>query len=168
MANIFLMVIILIRISNRILRPLPLPARPEGLNDGLRIFRCNAEEGPGGAFRCTPSLLPVSQGGNTHADHQGELGLRSPNSFPDRLDVLRCEFEPARRLRFPTMDPSRRLDAFHQFSEKFLFHRNSSSTNRELAQSIRHWLSPSIRSFYGFGVQITCLASRSTSDLKRA
>src|SRR3990172_4817054 len=39
---------------------------------------------------------------------------------------------------------------------------------KKLAYCIRHWLSPSIRGFYGFGVQFTCQTSRPDCDLKRA
>lgn len=66
---------------------------PKRFECGLRFFSRNTEEGPCGAFRDTPSLLSVSQGGHAHADHQREFGLRSSEAFSDRLDVFRREYE---------------------------------------------------------------------------
>ena len=87
----------------------------EGGGNGSRIPLSYPQKSASGAFRFAPSLLPVPQRRDAHADHPGELCLRLPQLRANRLDVDRVKLEDAAWLPFAAPNLARLPDALGQF-----------------------------------------------------
>ena len=61
--------------------------RVQGLNDRLRIPRGDAKQRQGRSVRGSPSLLPIPERRDTHANHEGEFRLGRAECGSNGLDI---------------------------------------------------------------------------------